>query len=227
MGMTLAAALLLQATAAEAIAKTRGETSYEAAFDLSLRIPGSDAYARKGTGRRCGPGVVVVEFQQAGDRNRTRAVRAGDRTWVHSPLHGKWMSPEEASEVGVLHGLQNPDVLLRVLADEAGKAKPKGAGFAIDLAGPEAVALVRRLAPNQDVAEATVRLVLTPDGAGRVGAVAVDVAVNTPQGAGRLKADVALSSFGQAPVPAALGPAGDPVPLSAEMLKAIDDQLRR
>lgn len=228
MDVTCFALLLLQAAphaAADALLKTRAESGYEVAFEAVATVPGG-RFTRKGAGRRCGPGVLLLEYDEVGGK-QVRAVRAGNRSWVYHPVYAQWMSPDEAGEVGVTHGLQNPDDILRLLGEEAGLAQPKGPDLEITVAGARALALARKLAPNQGFVAANITALLKRDAAGRVGSIEIDAAVVGAAGAGNLKATIQVTRFGPVPVPAALGPAGASVPLSPRIQAALHAELAR
>ncbi len=220
MGMTwLCLALLQAAPAADAILKTRAEPGYEVSFEAVVKVPGAQ-FTRKGAGRRCGPGVLILEYEEVGGK-QVRAVRAGNRSWVYAPIQDEWMAPDEAGEVGVTYGLQNPDEVLRLLGEEAALAVPKGAELEIQVNGARAVALARKLTPNQGFANADMTALLKRDAAGRVASIDLDVRVVGAGGPGDLRATIQVIRFGRVPVPAALGPAGSKVKISPAIRQAI------
>lgn len=228
MDVTCFALLLLQGApqaAADALLKTRAESGYEVSFEAVATLPGA-RFTRKGAGRRCGPGVLLLEYDEVGGK-QVRAVRAGSRSWVYHPFHEQWLAPDEAGEVGVTHGLQNPDDVLRLLGEEAALAVPKGADLEITVAGARAVALAGKLAPNQGIVMANITALLKRDAAGRVGSIEIDAAVVGAAGAGNLKATIDVIRFGRVPVPATLGPAGAAVPLGPRIRAALHAELAR
>lgn len=228
MDVTCFALLLLQGApqaAADALLRTRAESGYEVSFEAVATVPGT-RFTRKGEGRRCGPGVLLLEYDEVGGK-QVRAVRAGNRSWVYHPFAEDWMAPDEAGEVGVTHGLQNPDDILRLLGEETGLAQPKGPDLEIAVAGARAVALAGKLAPNQGFAKADITALLKRDAAGRIGSIEIDAAVVGPAGAGTLKATIRVTRFGRVPVPATLGPAGAAVPLGPRIRAALHAELAR
>jgi hypothetical protein len=191
--------------AAQSIRKTREQHGYEVVFDGKVGPPQA-LIGKKGSGVHCAPGILLVDVETDG-RKRTQAIRVGNRSWVYSPIHTVWMAPDEAGEVGITHGLMNPDELLGLTGAHAAAARFKGRDLEITLNGARAVALARKLAPDHQVANAAITILLKRGPGGLLSAVEIDAALNNPQGAFTFSAKFQLSRFGQLPVPAGIGAA--------------------
>jgi hypothetical protein len=250
--MVLLTAIFLQATAADAIAKTRAEKSYELSYKGAGRLPKGDAFERSGKGIWRAPGLLFLEGKASGNEKET-ALRAGvlhacpmhgvsfddgpcaacgtprrptgqPRVWVHDVIHG-WMKSDEASQAGAAAGGQNPDDVLAALARVAGHAAPAPDGFRITLQGGPAADLAAALVPGQpwDPQGAAVTAVLTTDARGRIAAMTLAAALRGEAGPLKLDLEVKLSGFGDVQIPKSLAGAA----FTTRMQAAIEAELRR
>jgi len=99
---------------------TRTQKSYETRFKARLTTTGTPL----DYDGRCvwvAPGVLYVHYIASGGDEKM-VVRADNDVWVYNPLVG-WVTADEAGMPGAGRGIQNPDEILAVLAQQSATAK--------------------------------------------------------------------------------------------------------
>lgn len=247
--MMLALLLALQADLADAIRKTRAETSYSVAFSSRTTLGRGDPLDREGIVRWWKAGVLLVDYKGSADE-RVQAVRAGTqfkcarheavfkstacetcggprlptalpRVWVHHPLG--WLTADQAGKPAAASGFQNPDDLLAMLESQVHAAKPAKDGWILALVGKQAVDVARKLAPGNDfkVEKASLEARLRAD-QGRIVSLDLGAELTTADGTAGVTGSAKLSQFGELRAPVGLGTTA----FSPDVAAAVAGQLR-
>jgi hypothetical protein len=220
-----------KSTLEHAAYNTRTQKSYETRFKARLTTSGAPL-DYEGQCVWVNPGVLFVHYTASGGDEKM-IVRAGDKeTWVWSALAG-WVTKDEIGMPGAGRGIQNPDEVLAVLAQNSGTARLVKPGL-VELAfsGADIERIMREQASKGAFvwAESNAKLELAADAENRLQKFTCDATlkssdpnVKTPI---RYTAEVTLVGYNGARDLKFLDEKKREIPLTKEMQSRIESVLK-
>jgi hypothetical protein len=210
-----------------AIFNTRTQKCYETAYTAQLTTP-AGVIDYKGRSVWVAPGILYLHFTATG-KDEQKIVRAGEKdVWVHHSLAG-WGTDAEAGKVGYGRGIQNPDEILSMLANNTDTAKLLKPGLvAVTFNGQAIARIMRNLVPggiNPNASTAVVRLEVDETVRIRKLTCTAAVALVGNGGINRYTSEVTVVAYNDANELKFSDEKSRPIPLLPEMKDRIDSVL--
>jgi hypothetical protein len=206
---------------------SRSQSGYETAFESTLSVPGHDALKYKGKAVWAAPGVLYVQYDGSGGDHK-KIVRAGDEAWIYHTLVEDWVTAAEAGMAAAGKGIQNPDEILAVVAEQASLAKAAGPdAVEITLSGAQLAKIMKGQAQNEafdwEKSSATIAVGVDAEVRVRTLTVKASLASNNADVKGSVAYDarVAVAAYNGAKELAFLDEKQRPLPLSKEVREAV------
>jgi outer membrane lipoprotein-sorting protein len=234
--LMLTAAVALQDPAAAvkaAIEKTRASSSYKVTFKSSAKVPKSDAVVTEGESVWVNPGVLFIHSKATGGKEQA-IVRTGTEVQVYNEDVQDWVDSVSVGETSAARGVENPDVMLAMLAGHLEKAAwtPDKKGVHLAMQGDD----IAKIASEQgdksfDWANSSATVDLILDAGGRVASISCSsqLALKDPAMAGKTAdytASVSIVAYDK-DRELKFELKGKPLDIPADLKAKIDAQLKK
>jgi hypothetical protein len=211
-----------------AVARTRGQRSYEVGWTARLKAPQGDPLDYKGTCVWAAPGVLYLDYTASGGDEK-KIVRIGEQpAWIHDLLQG-WQLADQMGFAGAGRGFQNPDEILGLLAKSPGTLKLVRPGVVeLTLAGDDLQKLMAEQAQSGSFewSKSAATAVLSTDADGRLGKLECTASLvsTDPNVKGEVAYSAALEARGYNAKSALefKDEKNRPIPLKKPMIEAIE-----